>query len=262
MNLKETDTTPYTLAISSFAVHGSASLKNFISILGSYVLPVPSLLLNGLTNMQKVRKFVVPFHDLLESSLDLIQNRNLKVIFYIGYLANPDQIDSILELIPRYKNYISTIILDPISGDHGRTYVPESIWKRIPELIQVSDISFPNLTEIRLMTTQIPNGMEMNNFYIDAYKKQFGSKPFVVTSIPFGENEIGFSYFDGEKIHDFKHPKLEKNYGGTGDAFLAFFLQNHYYLKLRTLDSLQEASIKTLNLIEKSINLGKEDLYI
>ena len=59
--------TPHILAISSFAVHGTASLKTFITILGEKILPVPSLMLNGLTNMALVKKLDIHFKELLES---------------------------------------------------------------------------------------------------------------------------------------------------------------------------------------------------
>jgi len=74
---------PHTLAISSFAVHGTASLKTFISLLGDKILPVPSLLLNGLTNMTMVKKFDTPFRELLQSTFEVAVNRELDLILYI-----------------------------------------------------------------------------------------------------------------------------------------------------------------------------------
>jgi len=212
--------------------------------------------------MQKVRKFEIPFREILESSLELVEYRKLKALFYIGYLANPSQVDTLLELIPRYRESLSHIILDPISGDHGRAYISESTWERIPELIQMADISFPNLTEIKLMTGNKPDGNESSEGYINQYKSKFGSKPFVLTSLPNEVNQIGFSYFDGKETHFYYHPKLDRNYGGTGDAFLAYFILYHYYQSMGILEALQKSADKTHEIMKITIDRGLDDLYL
>src|SRR5690606_24573830 len=93
------------LAINSFAVHGMASLKTIISILGSKVLPVPSVVLNGLTNMPHVQKHLLPFRELLEGSFKLVAERKQQVILYVGYLGSPDQVDVILDMIRHYRSH-------------------------------------------------------------------------------------------------------------------------------------------------------------
>ena len=144
--------TPHILAISSFAVHGTASLKTFITILGEKILPVPSLMLNGLTNMALVKKLDIHFKELLESSFDLAINRGLDIILYIGYLGKAEHADIILEMVGTYRSHIKMIITDPVCGDHGRAYVPAEVIAKWPGIIDVSDIVFPNITEIKILT--------------------------------------------------------------------------------------------------------------
>ena len=160
---------PYTLVISSFAVHGTASLKTFISILGERILPVPTLILNGLTNMTLVKKLDIPFKELLQSTFDLAIARDLDLILYIGYLGKAEQADVILEMISIYNSHIKTIITDPVCGDHGRTYVPEDIIAQWPRIIGVSDLVFPNLTEIKILTGHQPDDNDDTGVYV----KQF-----------------------------------------------------------------------------------------
>ena len=148
--------TPYILAISSFAVHGTASLKTFITILGEKILPVPSLVLNGLTNMALVKKLDIPFKELLEGTFELAVNRDLDLILYIGYLGKAEHADVILEMIDTYRSHIKMIITDPVCGDHGRAYVPEEVIAKWPSIIGISDMVFPNITELKILTGHQP----------------------------------------------------------------------------------------------------------
>ena len=158
---------PYVLAISSFAVHGTASLKTFITVLGGKILPVPSLVLNGLTNMAIIKKLEIPFKELLQSSFDLAVYRQMDLILYIGYLGNAEQADIILEMINTYRSHIKTIITDPVCGDHGRAYVPAEVIAKWPALIRVSDMVFPNVTELKILTGNPPDGNQNAETYIE-----------------------------------------------------------------------------------------------
>jgi len=143
---------PHILAISSYAVHGTASLKTFTTILGEKILPVPSIMLNGLTNMSLVRKFDTPFKELLESTFELAADRKLDIILYIGYLGSAEQADIILGVIDTYHRIIRSIIVDPVCGDNGRKYVPDEVIAQWPKLIKKADMAFPNMTEVKILT--------------------------------------------------------------------------------------------------------------
>ncbi len=253
--------TPYTLAISSFAVHGTASLKTFISILGEKVLPVPSLLLNGLTNMSLVKKLDSPFKELLQISFELAANRELDLILYIGYLGNAEQADIILEMIDTYRNHIKTIITDPVCGDHGRAYVPAEVIAQWPRIISLSDMVFPNLTEIKILTGNRPDDNEDAGIYIEQFKTLFPQTQLIVTSIKTGEDAIGFQYH-GKGYFNYTHPLLPKNFGGSGDAFLALFILNHFYKKLSVDRALILAADQTYQIIKNSIEKGSDDLVL
>lgn len=253
--------TPYTLAISSFAVHGTASLKTFITILGEKVLPVPSLLLNGLTNMALVKKLDVPFKELLQSSFDLAVNRDMELILYIGYLGNAEQADFIIDIIGTYRSHIKTIITDPVCGDHGRVYVPDEIVAQWPRIISLSDMVFPNLTEIKILTGNRPDDNEDPGIYIEQFKKLFPQTELVVTSIKTGEGNIGFLYH-GKEHFSYWHKLLPKNFGGSGDAFLALFILNHFYKRLNIDTALKLATDQTYQIIKNSIDKGLDDLVL
>jgi pyridoxal/pyridoxine/pyridoxamine kinase len=252
---------PFVLAISSFAVHGTASLKTFITILGEKVLPVPSLMLNGLTDMALVKKFDTPFKELLQSSLDLAVNRDLDLILYIGYLGKAEQADIILEMIGQYRSCIKTIITDPVCGDHGRTYVPDEVIEKWPSIVSQSDIVFPNQTEIKILTGNKPDATQETNYYIAQFNQRFPNTKLVVTSIKTGEDTIGI-HLAGDNRYMYTHQVLPKNFGGSGDAFLSLFILNHFYKGLSFNDALKLAADQTYRIIKSSIEKGSDDLLL
>ena len=250
---------PHILAIGSFAVHGTASLKTFISILGEKILPVPSLLLNGLTNMSLVNKFEPPFDELLKSTFELAEFRKLNLVLYIGYLGNANQVDVILEMIQKHRSLIETIIIDPVCGDHGRKYVPEAVIARWPELIVLADLVFPNITELKILTDNNPDAQ----IELDWLKLQFEIKypktKLIITSITTNDDNIGFEV-TGDGGFTYMHAMLPKNYGGTGDAFLAMFILAHFYKNQPFNAALKLAADQTFTIIENSITKASDDL--
>lgn len=251
---------PFVLAVGSFAVHGTASLKTFISILKDKILPVPSLLLNGLTNMSMVHKFEPPFRELLESTFELAENRGLSLIFYIGYLGNGEQAGTILELMDIYRDSIKTIITDPVCGDHGRIYVPAEVTERWPAIIERSDIVFPNITELKLLSGESIGPAMTLSAYADRFTKRFPLAKLVVTSLP-GQGTIGIKSFGSEPF-EYMHELLPKNYGGTGDAFVALFILNYFYKKMVFNIALQTAVTQTFDLIKTSIGQESDNLIL
>jgi pyridoxine kinase len=253
--------TPYTLAISSFSVHGTASLKTFIALLGEKILPVPSLMLNGLTNMSLVKKFETPFKELLQSTFELAVHREMELILYIGYLGKAEQADIILKMINTYRSHIKVIITDPVCGDHGRKYVPDDVIERWPYIIRQSDLVFPNLTELKLLTGNEPDGGEVTENYVDLFQTLFPLTQLVVTSIKTAEDKIGIKFY-GIKPFTYSHQLLPKNFGGSGDAFLSLFILNHFYKLQPFNEALKLAADQTYRLIKNSIDKGSDDLIL
>jgi pyridoxine kinase len=250
------------VAINSFAVHGTASLKAITNILGSRVLPVPSIILNGLTNMPGVTKFPSPLPDLLRGTFELVKHRKQEVILYIGYLGSAEQIDLIIQLIDEFEEYIRFIITDPISGDHGKAYVPKEIISGWPKLIEKSDIVFPNLTEVKLLSGF--NGDEEGDdaLFIDKFHEKYPATDLVVTSIRKGNKEIGIQYYQKNKSFSYYHPVLPRNFGGSGDTFVALFIYFHFYQQLSEEKSLSMAADKVYDFIQKSVEANADELLL
>ncbi|HEY9000459.1 MAG TPA: bifunctional hydroxymethylpyrimidine kinase/phosphomethylpyrimidine kinase [Mucilaginibacter sp.] len=252
---------PHVLAIGSFAVHGVASLKAFTTILGEKILPVPSIMLNGLTNMSLVKKFDTPFRELLEGTLELAANRNLELIIYTGYLGKAEQADIIIEMVENYRSLVKLMITDPVCGDHGRIYVPQDVIEKWPQLISISDIVFPNLTELRLLTGNRPDADGEVETWAEKFKQLYPNAQLVVTSIKTGENAIGLRSF-GAEPYNYSHMALSRSYGGSGDVFLAWFILYHFYKQYSFNEALKMAADQVYRIIENSIAIGSDDLIL
>jgi pyridoxine kinase len=252
---------PHILAVSSFAVHGTASLKTFITVLGEKILPVPSLLLNGLTNMSLVTKFEPPFKELLQGTFELAVNRNLELILYIGYLGKAEQADIILEMIGTYREHIKTIITDPVCGDHGRKYVPDTVIVRWPDIIRLSDMVFPNQTELKILTGNAPDVNLETDELIHQFNKLYPETKLIITSIKTEDGAIGIKVAGNEPFI-YTHPLLPKNFGGSGDLLLSLFILNHFYKKVHFNEALTIAADQTSRVITASIAQGVDDLIL
>lgn len=250
------------MAINSFPVHGMAGLKASMRILGSRVLPVPSVVLNGLTNMPYVRKHFLDFKELLYGSFRLVEHRNQKVILSIGYLGLPEQVDAILEVIESYRSCIQLILTDPISGDHGKAYIPDDIIVRWPELVGLSDFVFPNLTELRLISGFAAGDTQHTDVYLNHFKNKYPATGLIVTSFKTDENDMGVLFHQGDNHFHYSHPYLPKYYGGTGDAFMAYFILFHFYQLMPVEIALQQASKEIQEKISMSKVVNSDELLI
>jgi pyridoxine kinase len=260
--MESNNQTPHLLAISSFAVHGTASLKTFISVLGSHVLPIPSLMLNGLTNMAAVKKFAMPLAELLESTLELAALRKQQLVFYTGYLGSAGQVEVVMSMIKKYRDIISAVITDPVCGDHGRTYVPTEIVAAWPEIIKLSDIVFPNITELKLITGHAADGTESTSFYVDHFKQLYPGVKLMLSSYATAENEIGIQLHDNDSVFEYGLPMLPQNFGGSGDLLLSLFIKHHFINNTRMEDALMRATIQTHQIIKHTIAKGSDELLL
>ena len=72
-----------------------------------------------------------------------------------GYMAAEDHIDLTIQIIKHLRNHNPDvkILIDPVKGDDGRLYIPESRAKAMGErLVPQADILTPNLYELSYLT--------------------------------------------------------------------------------------------------------------
>ncbi|MEL6254396.1 MAG: bifunctional hydroxymethylpyrimidine kinase/phosphomethylpyrimidine kinase [Bacteroidota bacterium] len=249
------------LCVHSFAVHGTASMKAMMSILGTRILPVPSLYLSGLTNIAGFVKTELAFEELFFSSLDIAKRRKEKIILYVGYLGNSQQSEVILQGLEEYEEIIEHVFVDPVSGDHGKLYVPQDVLETWPRLLEKADWAFPNYTELCLLTGKTEGELLSSQEALSAFQERFPNLSFVATSLP-AENQIKLGLIHEEDMMLFQHKRVDAHYGGTGDVFAAFFLFFAFLKKMPHGNAMEKAAMETLRIIERSQAVQSPDLLI
>lgn len=81
--------------------------------------------------------------------------QKLKLTFdgiYVGFLGSDSQVDIVESFLCNHPE--SLILVDPVLGDHGKTYgtVTEHHCERMKELVKKADIITPNITEACILT--------------------------------------------------------------------------------------------------------------
>ncbi|MEL7119035.1 MAG: bifunctional hydroxymethylpyrimidine kinase/phosphomethylpyrimidine kinase [Bacteroidota bacterium] len=242
------------LAISSLPTVGNAGLKNVLGILGNKVIPVPTLIISGLANMEGNQRFELPFGEILERSLWMAKKQSYQLIVYTGYMSQASQIDDVANILPKYKDIIHSTIVDPVCGDNGRAYVGRDIIDRFPVLLEKANWAIPNKTEIGLLThNEMDNELEELS---NAFKKRFPNLNYIVTGIIDGD-EIGNALHIDNQTQSFSHPYYQKHYSGTGDAFAALFIYYHFIRSLTAQLATQKAGEELASFIKSSIDENK-----
>lgn len=253
------------LAINSLPSNGNAGLKMVISVLGTLVIPVPSVILSGIGSMRHLTGFTrleLAFEDLLEGSLQIARQRKQALILYVGYLGHHEQILTILGLLDQYRDQIKYIFVDPVCGDNGKPYVSEEIIQHWPLLLAKADLAIPNLTEVALLAGHRQGIVkEQSDVYVEEFRQKFPNLDFVATSMSQSDELINRLYQTGKEtnFHHFLHPG---NYSGSGDAFASLFLYFHFFKGYSLNQSLQKAGDVMADLIRESLTLQSEDLII
>ncbi|MFK7924021.1 MAG: bifunctional hydroxymethylpyrimidine kinase/phosphomethylpyrimidine kinase [Bacteroidia bacterium] len=249
------------LCIHSLAIHGTASLKVMMRLLGTRLLPVASLYLSGLTNLKGIIKTQVDFEPLLKSTFELALQRQERLIVYIGYLGSAQQTHFIGQCLDDYADLIEAIVVDPVSGDHGRAYVPAEVIEAWPDLLERADWALPNFTELGIFSGLPLVGERSVESILTAFEVRFPKLNYLATSLP-QENAIRLCLHQAGKRAFFTHELLTPHFGGTGDYFGANFVDALYLQKRSPEEAMQYAALQTLACIQRTIEGASPDLLI
>ncbi len=143
-----------------------------------------------------------------------------------GFMGSARQIQIVLDFIDRFGGSGTTVVVDPVMGDYGRTYptyTPE-LCREMGKLVPLADIVTPNLTEACILT-----GCEYHDGHwtmreirrLSSLLHEMGPEKVVITGIPQGGFVANYcSQKDGQKGLIRTH-KVGTSRSGTGDAFCA-----------------------------------------
>lgn len=240
-------------AINDLSGVGRCSLSVSLPILSALKIqccPFPTAILSSQTNY--------PYFTFLDFTSHMIEyketwkklNKSFDCI-YSGFLGSIKQVDIVLDFINENKN--AFIVVDPVMGDNGILYptFTKEITFKIKDLVRISDLTTPNLTEACILTNRVYNSNYPKYELINIAKEisQLGPKKVIITGIIQNNNILNLSYDKELDVAYFTSVKYNnKSYSGTGDIFTSIICG--LLMKNYTLDVALE---KATNFISKVI---------
>lgn len=192
----------------------------------------------------------------LEDLVDGLAQNNLDNYTHLltGYVGSASFLKRIALLVTtlKVKNPNLIYVCDPVMGDNGKLYVPETlkeIYKK--EIVPLADVVTPNQFELELLTDEkVTTINELQN----AIKKLHhnGPKTVAVSSTDFSDKLTAVvSTTKDNTLIKVDIPKIPATFTGSGDLFAALFLA-HAYLQSdmkvtmeKTLNSLYSVLLNT-----------------
>lgn len=250
------------LLINDIAGYGkvaSAAMIPILSYLGHPVYNLPTALVSNTLDYGKFKilettdyiKGVFPVWKELGFSFDAIAT---------GFITSEKQAELISSYCREQALRGTTIYVDPIMGDEGKLYngvTPATILS-MQEMISVADLTFPNYTEVCLLTdtTYSPTGVSLSEAYelLDLLRK-IGTKSALITSITIegvpsvaGYNHLTSEYFT------LPYTEIPVHFPGTGDIFSAILIGH-----LLDGEPLVSSTHRAIEGVYNLINLNKDN---
>ncbi|MEG0856533.1 MAG: pyridoxamine kinase [Terrisporobacter sp.] len=225
-------------AINDLSGIGKCSLTVAIPILSALKVqccPFPTAILSSQTGFSEYT--FLDLTDEMKKYSTVWKNLSLKIdTIFSGFLGSIDQIDVVSSFIKENPN--SMVIVDPVLGDDGSMYpiFNEKTCVKMKELVKLSSLITPNLTEACLLTNKKYDTNFSNENLINIAKTlcDLGPKKVVITGIIRDDIIYNLSYDKEKNTHSFYGLKYDKrSYSGTGDIFVSIvcgLITNNYDL--------------------------------
>lgn len=220
---------PSLLSIQDMSAVGRCSLTVFIPIvsaLGCQAVPLPTAVFcNHLDYphfaFNDETPHLLSFADCWEKNaitFDAIQS---------GFLASPEQVDIVLELIRRFGNRQHPVIVDPAMADDGHLYsiFDDTMVRAMRKLVSQADVIKPNYTEALFLLDRPYDDRLLSKDEIHALCRDLaalGPSNIVMSGLP-AEHECLVAVYNKDKdiLQFASTPLLPYKAHGTGDIFTA-----------------------------------------
>lgn len=228
--MQNNNTVPKKLAIiNDFTGYGRCSHAvaiPVISVMGMQACPVPTAVFSNHLAYPTWYKYDFTPH--MQPYLDAWEQLSLRFDGILcGFLGNAAQASLLSSFIDKQKAAKkTTVILDPVMGDHGKLYssVSSDYFDAIKALLRHADIITPNLTEACFLTgTPFPFALPCEAFLSSITEKLHALGPSHIVITGLAEEDFFHNYIS------FRHPvpsnmMLSTRSGGpsrpgTGDLF-------------------------------------------
>ena len=258
-------TTTYTqkkiAIINDLAGYGKCALTVSIPIISSMrvaACPIPTSVFSNHTGYPSFH-----FKDLTDEMIPYMEQwKKLNFSFdgiISGYLGSKEQIDIVADFIKDFKKENTSVIIDPIMGDHGKTYsayTPEMCLK-MKELVKYADVLTPNITEACILTdTPYKNSWQRKEIIEIAEKlSSAGPSKVVITGINQKTYITNLCFVRDEEPVFISTHRIGTGRHGTGDIFTSMIASDAVN-GVEFKESVRKAAHFIKKCIQHSIDLG------
>jgi len=257
---------PAIVVINSLVARGAVGGRGAVFALQRLGFPVwfvPTIVLPWHPGHGKATRTVLPTADFAAMLDDLASSPFLDEVGAVisGYLGDAEQAEAVdcFVAIARERNPKLLYLCDPIAGDKGALYVPETVATAIGEkLLPAADIATPNLFELGWFAGRPVDSIS------DALAaaRALGPKRVLVTSLPgFLRNSIGNLLVTASDAIMAENTAISGGPHGPGDLLAALFLAR--LMSGRDDEgALSQAAAATYELIARTVKRGEDELAI
>ena len=142
----------------------------------------------------------------------------------VGYLGSIPAIEMTQKILDQLLAPGGLAIVDPAMADHGKLYsgFDEAYARAMEGLCRKADIILPNVTEAA-MFSGFPYCEQLTEVYVRGLLQALNHPQVILTGVGYREGETGAAVFCNGSISHYHHPKIDRNFHGTGDMFAASF---------------------------------------
>ena len=186
------------------------------------------------------------------------QKENIRFdAIYTGYLGSTQQVAYVENILKTMTVPGGKTIVDPAMADHGKLYPAFDMEyvQAMKGLVSQADVVVPNLTEACFLTGCEYRENYDESYIMDVVKKlhQLGTKWVVLTGIAYEPAMTGVLISGEGTLDHYTHPKIAKNYHGTGDVYASAFVGS--WIGGKTMgEAARIAADYTCQCIEKTID--------
>jgi pyridoxine kinase len=213
------------LAISSQVVFGPVGLNAIVPALqanGHEVLALPTILLSNHPGHGKPVGHSIDLQAMIDALEKLGALKNIDAIT-TGYFSTAMQVEIIAQLIAKLK--CPLVLIDPVLGDHGKLYVPETVAVAIrDQLVPLASILTPNVFELSWLS-----GIAVTNreTAVQAARK-LNLKEVIATSVMIDAVTLGTLRITANTVDELVTPKRDHVPNGLGDFLSGLYLARQF----------------------------------
>ncbi|WP_205288910.1 pyridoxamine kinase [Lysinibacillus fusiformis] len=224
--------------MSSFGKCSLTAAMPVLSVMGVQAVPLPTAILTAQTGYSSF------YCEDLTSKMDYFVDEWSKLGasfdgIHTGFVTGKEQIDNIFRFLGVFHLTDTTLLVDPVMGDHGEVYkmYTGDLLERMKELVKCADIITPNVTECCLLTGLSFERLQSYQHEIDYIQaleeagqqlQQTTGAHVIITGlnppVVEGKRYVGNMFIDANRSFHSIRDYNGESYSGTGDLFASVIM--------------------------------------